>query len=69
MPEMGGHELVERLRVQNPTLRVLFMSGYTERTVINNGAMPQGTGFVEKPFTVETLMRSLREVLDARVEA
>jgi CheY-like chemotaxis protein len=64
MPEMGGHELVERLRARHPGLRVLFMSGYTERAFTSNGAMPLGTGFVEKPFTVETLMRRLREVLD-----
>jgi two-component system, cell cycle sensor histidine kinase and response regulator CckA len=64
MPEMGGHELVERLRARRPNLRVLFMSGYTERTLTRNGSMPSGTGFVEKPFTVETLMRRLREVLD-----
>jgi PAS domain S-box-containing protein len=65
MPEMGGHELIERLRAQRPELRVLFMSGYTERAFTSNGSMPAGTGFVEKPFTVETLMRRLREVLDA----
>ncbi|HET6798306.1 MAG TPA: PAS domain S-box protein [Gemmatimonadales bacterium] len=67
MPEMGGAELVERLRVRNPNLRVVFMSGYAERSVANNGAMPPGTAFIEKPFTVDTLMRRLREVLDASV--
>jgi PAS domain S-box-containing protein len=65
MPEMDGHELIERLRARSPNLRVLFMSGYTERAFARNGSMPPGTGFVEKPFTVETLMRRLREVLDA----
>lgn len=65
MPEMGGHELVERLRARRPGLRVLFMSGYTERTITSNGAVPGDTGIVEKPFTVETLMRRLREVLDS----
>jgi two-component system cell cycle sensor histidine kinase/response regulator CckA len=65
MPEMGGHELVERLRALRPGLRVLFMSGYAERAFASNGAIPPGMGFVEKPFTVETLMRRLREVLDA----
>jgi CheY-like chemotaxis protein len=63
MPEMSGHELIERLRARRPDLRVLFMSGYTERAFTST--MPSGTGFVEKPFTVETLMRRLREVLDA----
>ena len=67
MPEMGGHELVQQLRVQNPALRVVFMSGYAETTIANNGAMPPATGFVEKPFTVDALMHQLREVLDAHV--
>jgi two-component system cell cycle sensor histidine kinase/response regulator CckA len=65
MPEMGGHELIERLRARRPGLRVLFMSGYAESAFTSNGSMPPDTGFVEKPFTVETLMRRLREVLDA----
>jgi CheY-like chemotaxis protein len=67
MPEMGGQELVERLRLSNPAVRVVFMSGYTEKAIANNGSMPPGTGFVEKPFTVDTLMRRLREVLDEEV--
>ncbi|HEV2084037.1 MAG TPA: PAS domain S-box protein [Gemmatimonadales bacterium] len=66
MPVMGGHELVQQLRVQNPALPVVFMSGYAETTIANNGAMPAGTGFVEKPFTVDALMRQLREVLDSK---
>jgi two-component system cell cycle sensor histidine kinase/response regulator CckA len=65
MPEMGGHELVELLRARHPDLRVLFMSGYAERAFVSNGLMPAGTGYLEKPFTVETLMRRLREVLDS----
>jgi two-component system, cell cycle sensor histidine kinase and response regulator CckA len=65
MPEMGGHELVERLRAERADLRVLFMSGYTERAFTSDGSMPPRTGYLEKPFTVETLMRRLREVLDA----
>jgi PAS domain S-box-containing protein len=67
MPEMGGQELVELLRVHSPRLRVVFMSGYAERNIANNGAFPPGTAFVEKPFTVDILMRRLREVLDASV--
>jgi YesN/AraC family two-component response regulator len=65
MPEMGGHDLVERLRARRPDLRVLFMSGFAERAFTSDGSMPAGTGYLEKPFTVETLMRRLREVLDA----
>jgi PAS domain S-box-containing protein len=64
MPEMGGLELVERLRARRPDLRVLFMSGYPERAFSLETMVP-GTGYLEKPFTVDTLMRRLREVLDA----
>lgn len=64
MPEMGGRELVERLRARSPGLKVLFMSGYSERAIAADGTMPPGTGFVEKPFTVEQLLRRLRRVLD-----
>ncbi len=64
MPEMGGKELVERLRAHRPGLKVLFMSGYTEKVIAAGGVMPPNTGFVEKPFTVEQLMRRLREILD-----
>jgi len=64
MPEMGGRELVERLRARHPGMKVLFMSGYSERAVTQDGAMPPGTGFVEKPFTVEQLTRRTREILD-----
>ena len=64
MPEMGGRELVERLRAHRPGLKVLFMSGYTEKAITVDGVMPPNTGFVEKPFTVEQLMRRVREILD-----
>jgi PAS domain S-box-containing protein len=64
MPEMGGRELVERLRTRHPGIKVLFMSGYSERAVASDGVMPPGTGFVEKPFTIEQLTRRTRELLD-----
>ena len=64
MPVMGGFELVDQLRARHPALRVLFMSGYAERPITSNGAVPPGTGYVEKPFSVETLMQRLREVLE-----
>jgi PAS domain S-box-containing protein len=66
MPEMGGREMVERVRARHPAMKVLFMSGYSERAVTSEGAMPAGTGFVEKPFTVEQLIRRTREILDAQ---
>jgi CheY-like chemotaxis protein len=66
MPEMGGREMVERVRAHYPAMKVLFMSGYSERAVTSDGSMPPGTGFVEKPFTVEQLIRRTREILDGQ---
>jgi PAS domain S-box-containing protein len=66
MPEMGGREMVERVRAHYPAMKVLFMSGYSERAVTSDGTMPSGTGFVEKPFTVEQLIRRTREILDGQ---
>jgi hypothetical protein len=40
------------------------MSGYTEKAITTDGLMPPRTGFVEKPFTMEQLLRRLRELLD-----
>jgi PAS domain S-box-containing protein len=65
MPEMGGRELVERLRGRRPGLKVLVMSGYTEKTIAPDGVLPPRTGFVEKPFPVESLLARVRELLDA----
>src|SRR6185437_15174175 len=45
MPEMGGREMVERLRTRHPGIKVLFMSGYSERAITLDGVMPPGTGF------------------------
>jgi two-component system, cell cycle sensor histidine kinase and response regulator CckA len=64
MPEMGGRELVDRLRARRPGLKVLYMSGYTQKAIATDGIMPPRTGFVEKPFTMEQLLRRLRELLD-----
>ncbi|MDQ3427791.1 MAG: response regulator, partial [Gemmatimonadota bacterium] len=64
MPEMGGRELVERLRAERPQLKVIYMSGYTEQAITSGGVLPPRTAFLEKPFTVDQLMRLVRELLD-----
>jgi PAS domain S-box-containing protein len=61
MPEMGGPALIERLRALRPTLRVLYMSGYTDRAVV--GSIGQGE-FLEKPYTPDVLAHKVRQVLD-----
>jgi len=64
MPEMGGRVLAERLAVDHPSLKVLFMSGYTENAIVHHGELDRDIAFIQKPFTPEALTRKVREVLD-----
>lgn len=64
MPGMNGRELASRLKASQPSLRVLFMSGYAADVVTDLAA--DGTfGFLPKPFNERTLTLKIREVLDA----
>ena len=65
MPEMGGKELLARLRKGRPDIKALFMSGYGAESAVQNGLMDAGSRFIQKPFTVDGLARSIRETLDA----
>jgi DNA-binding response OmpR family regulator len=64
MPKMSGRELSERIRMLQPEAKVLFMSGYTNDSVVNHGILGGATWFIQKPFTLESLVRRVREVLD-----
>jgi len=63
MPEMSGRDLSERLKSRLPALRTVFMSGYTEDTVLRRGAGDPDAVFVQKPFTTRGLTEKLREAL------
>jgi len=63
MPGMGGKELAERLALLRPEMKVIYMSGYTDHAIIQQGILKPGTAFLQKPFTRETLAKKLREVL------
>jgi PAS domain S-box-containing protein len=63
MPEMGGRALAEKLVELLPGLAVLFMSGYTDDAVVRHGVQESNVAFLQKPFTQDTLLRKIREVL------
>ena len=65
MPEMGGEELVNHALRARPDLKVLYMSGYTERAAVFHGHLDPGKAFLQKPLTPESLLHKVREVLDA----
>ncbi len=64
MPEMNGRELAARLTPMKPGMKCLFMSGYTADVIAHHGVLEEGVNFLEKPFSVETLVEKVREVLD-----
>ena len=63
MPQMGGRELVERLQTQGHDLKVLYVSGYTDDATVYSGDLPPGTAFLQKPFTLGSLLDKVKEVL------
>ncbi len=65
MPEVNGRDLAERLGALAPSMRILFMSGYSDEAVHRHGVLGESAAFLEKPFTERTLARKVREVLDA----
>ncbi len=67
MPDMGGQALVDRLTVERPDLKVLFMSGYTDTSLTHQDVRLQTLAFLQKPFTAAKLLGKVREVLDAPV--
>jgi two-component system cell cycle sensor histidine kinase/response regulator CckA len=64
MPEMSGRQLADRLRELRPSLKVLFVSGYTDDAAGRHGILEPGIAFLQKPSTPELLGRKVREVVD-----
>jgi two-component system CheB/CheR fusion protein len=65
MPRMSGRELAYQLAPERPDMKVLYMSGHTEDTIIHHGILEKGLAFLPKPFTQEALLSRVRRLLDA----
>jgi two-component system cell cycle sensor histidine kinase/response regulator CckA len=64
MPGMNGQVLAERLSTVFPDIRALFVSGYTKNVIVDRGVLKANIEFLAKPYSVEQLMRRVREVLE-----
>ncbi len=62
---MSGPALAAKARISHPRLKVLFMSGYTEKAIQDRGELPANAPLIGKPFRKASLARKVREVLDS----
>lgn len=65
MPGMNGRLLVDRLRVTFPAMKAIFMSGHSDDTMLRYGIRDTGAAILKKPFVRDTLLRTVREVIDS----
>jgi two-component system cell cycle sensor histidine kinase/response regulator CckA len=65
MPERSGPEMIARLRVENPQLRVIYMSGFSEEFAASSAREP-GPPFIQKPFLADVLLGAIRKELDRK---
>lgn len=66
MPHMGGYELLKHVRKVRPDAKFLFTSGYSPDAVHTNFIIKQGLHLLQKPYSRDTLLRKIREILDGR---
>ena len=65
MPGMDGWALAQHLEANHPQVKVILISGYTEETITSQKMLKPGISFLSKPFSIEVLLRKIRELLDA----
>lgn len=63
MPQMSGRELVRRITAHRQELKVLYISGYTQDTIVHHGVLDPDIAFLQKPFSPDGLAKKVRQVL------
>ena len=69
MPGMSGPMMVDHLLQIDPQIRVLFMSGYDDRQVVQKYVVEKGFALISKPFTLQRLGATVKDVLDGEQPA
>ena len=66
MPKMGGKKLVKNITEFDPSIKVLFISGYTDKEIVEKGELIDGINFLQKPFSIINLGQKIRQLLDSQ---
>jgi len=64
MPKMTGKKLAEVLHAEFPTIKVLYMSGYTDNVIVHQGVLDDNIEFINKPLVPSLLTKKIRAVLE-----
>ncbi len=64
LPQMRGVDLVCAIQQERPDVKVLYISGYTEDTIVHHGIIEKGVHFLNKPFSPDALLQKVRRILD-----
>jgi signal transduction histidine kinase/CheY-like chemotaxis protein len=64
MPKMNGRELAAQMAQLRPKMKVIYVSGYADNAIAQDGVLPPGTAYIQKPFSPDTLLRKVRDLLD-----
>jgi len=64
MPGLSGRQLVEQVQSTRPAMKVIYMTGYTDDMVVHHKVLEPGVDLLQKPFTRDQLVRTVRSVLD-----
>jgi DNA-binding response OmpR family regulator len=63
LPSLNGHQLAVHARLVRPNLKVLFITGYAEQTIMASGFLADGMEMITMPFAIEDLAVRIREIL------
>jgi CheY-like chemotaxis protein len=64
MPGMNGRELAEEVKRRYPTVRILYMTGYSRNAIVHQGRLDPGVDMIPKPITRRTLAEGVRKIFD-----
>jgi len=66
LPGIGGRDVAEGLRDSLPEIQVLYVSGYTDDEAVRQGLFPPGSKFLQKPFTLSSLISTINQAFDEK---